>query len=499
MKKQLCAYFGISALAVLSLNLSVQAQNAVMPLQPKGAITVENSGSVTSGPTVQTAPTTGERMVTCSDKNNFVDNAGSATQGLQLGGDGPTGGFRAIAMRFPDFTGRVTGLYFDGENIGSNAGVVELVIWSIDGNGEPGNILSNGTNVTINQNLQEWGGPLDSPANVSNGCFAMIWYTEGSADSMLIDINPNNTNSSEDRVFVREYDGTYLSLQTDFVNGFRDIKVRPVLEFDYEAQASSNTNTICDGDQVSFTNNTSLPVWFDDPIYNNASDVYEWDFKDGNTSNQENPTHTFNGIGSGNIDVTLKAIFEGYSTTCSDSDIVSLSGSPGPNAFWTYQTVGLSAEFFAASLNEDTYSWNFGDGNTSNSPNPINNYAMAAFYTVELTTTNSCGNDFKTFNIQVSDTANFGNVGIEDITQVLSMSLFPNPANNQLSVELELDRTTQVTINVYNSIGQLVEQSYTGQMRQDILSIDLTNYEKGVYFLQVITPENNFSKPFIKK
>ncbi|MGD1847859.1 MAG: hypothetical protein ACFB10_20895, partial [Salibacteraceae bacterium] len=130
MKKQLCAYFGISALAVLSLNLSVQAQNAVMPLQPKGAITVENSGSVTSGPTVQTAPTTGERMVTCSDKNNFVDNAGSATQGLQLGGDGPTGGFRAIAMRFPDFTGRVTGLYFDGENIGSNAGVVELVIWS---------------------------------------------------------------------------------------------------------------------------------------------------------------------------------------------------------------------------------------------------------------------------------------------------------------------------------------------------------------------------------
>ena len=37
------------------------------------------------------------------------------------------------------------------------------------------------------------------------------------------------------------------------------------------------------------------------------------------------------------------------------------------------------------------YLWDFGDGNTSNQPNPIHTYARDGTYTVTLTATNSCG------------------------------------------------------------------------------------------------------------
>ncbi|NNF36719.1 MAG: PKD domain-containing protein [Saprospiraceae bacterium] len=53
----------------------------------------------------------------------------------------------------------------------------------------------------------------------------------------------------------------------------------------------------------------------------------------------------------------------------------------------------LQVTFSNFSQNASTYSWNFGDGNTSTEKDPVYTYAAAGSYTVTLTATNSAGDD----------------------------------------------------------------------------------------------------------
>ncbi|HOK37291.1 MAG TPA: PKD domain-containing protein [Bacteroidales bacterium] len=52
--------------------------------------------------------------------------------------------------------------------------------------------------------------------------------------------------------------------------------------------------------------------------------------------------------------------------------------------------------FTDLSTNADTWSWNFGDGQTSTEQNPVHTYAASGTYTVSLTVTNSYGSDTET-------------------------------------------------------------------------------------------------------
>ena len=65
-----------------------------------------------------------------------------------------------------------------------------------------------------------------------------------------------------------------------------------------------------------------------------------------------------------------------------------------PTARFTYtvdENNGLLVNFTNASLNADSYSWNFGDGETSTEMSPSHTYAADGTYNVSLTATNSGG------------------------------------------------------------------------------------------------------------
>ena len=63
-----------------------------------------------------------------------------------------------------------------------------------------------------------------------------------------------------------------------------------------------------------------------------------------------------------------------------------------PTARFTYavdEDSGLMVTFTNASLNADTYSWGFGDGESSTETSPSHTYAADGTYDVTLTATNS--------------------------------------------------------------------------------------------------------------
>ena len=63
---------------------------------------------------------------------------------------------------------------------------------------------------------------------------------------------------------------------------------------------------------------------------------------------------------------------------------------------------GLLVNFTNASLNADTYSWDFGDGESSTETSPSHTYAVDGTYDVTLTATNSGGSNSVTIQLELT-------------------------------------------------------------------------------------------------
>ncbi len=116
-----------------------------------------------------------------------------------------------------------------------------------------------------------------------------------------------------------------------------------------------------------------LSVKFTDTSQNNVTS-WSWQFGDGGVSTEQNPVHTYTGVG--NYTVNLTVTNECGSDTVSRHEYIHAEPCPPPVAdFSANQTSGkvpLSVKFTDLSTNNpDTWSWQFGDGATSTDKNPV--------------------------------------------------------------------------------------------------------------------------------
>lgn len=119
-----------------------------------------------------------------------------------------------------------------------------------------------------------------------------------------------------------------------------------------------------------------------------------WNFGDGNTSTDVNPTHLF--IDDGIYAVQLLAS-NTYGCTDTFTSIQPLRVLPSPVAAFTAGAsqgcAPFQVSFFngTTNVNSSNYFWDFGDGQTSTSQHPTITYQTPGFYTVSLTVTNFNG------------------------------------------------------------------------------------------------------------
>jgi len=188
-------------------------------------------------------------------------------------------------------------------------------------------------------------------------------------------LNPVKTYGATGIYTVKLYN-TYSYCTDSFI---KNIKVlpRPAAAF------KANDSTRCQ---------PPLTVAFQDLSVNAVS--WQWDFGDGNTSNQQSPSHTYNGFGS--FDVTLVVT---NASGCTDTirrpagvKIIKPEIVIEPLPIRGCLPFTLNPVARITTLDAVTsYSWNFGDGFTSNLPNPSHTYTVQGSYSVTLTITTSSG------------------------------------------------------------------------------------------------------------
>ena len=138
------------------------------------------------------------------------------------------------------------------------------------------------------------------------------------------------------------------------------------------------------------------------------------------------------------------------------------------------------------SLNQ-LISLNIKNGNSNNiiNFNAIDNAALFCIEVDDITYANSAPNWIKDTWASFSEDCN---LGVED--NVLNdFSLYPNPAHDVLNIESQQEIET---VKIYNLQGQLIKEVSTN-------SIDVSNLNTGLYFVQVTIEGKSITKKFIKE
>ncbi|MDD2413307.1 MAG: T9SS type A sorting domain-containing protein, partial [Bacteroidales bacterium] len=90
-----------------------------------------------------------------------------------------------------------------------------------------------------------------------------------------------------------------------------------------------------------------------------------------------------------------------------------------------------------------------------------------------------------------------GGVGITENTVENQINVFPNPASDLLTLNIDNKNNGDLTINIYNLIGMLVK---TEVLNQNQNQISLESLNNGVYMLEVKSKEwTKKQKLIIKK
>jgi flagellar hook-basal body complex protein FliE len=143
--------------------------------------------------------------------------------------------------------------------------------------------------------------------------------------------------------------------------------------------------------------------------------------------------------------------------------------------------------------------WNFGDGQTSNSHTPSHTFAKDTLYNVCLKVITAGGDSCQYCHVIGLDSAGNPVTRLKGFSMVVklallttnipgsdketSVSVFPNPANDVLTISLsDFKETRNTTVSVYSIEGRLL---LTENLLKDKTNIDISGFAKGIYLMQV--------------
>jgi hypothetical protein len=339
-------------------------------------------------------------------------------------------------------------------------------VYDDDGaNGAPGTVLytttvASGSVLNANWNTVT----LPSPITLTSGGFYVAWFQGGT--TINLGLSTTAPFSNQNYEILDNGWGVFRYNTTQDAGIRSNISISNPLTVDF-------TNTPQAGTTVQFN---------DISVGNLAS--WLWDFGDGNTSTQQNPTHTYSTPGNYLVCLTVFDL-------CGNSDMLCTTVSACPDITPSQEPlddlgcVGLGAQF-SVTAEADGYQWQEDQGSGFNDLTDGGVYSGSLTSTLNLSgltlsmntynyrcvLTNNCGDSYTTVSAELTvDPC----LGLAENTQVL-MEVFPNPNKGNFTVKT----TTVGGLIVSNSVGAQVHEQ-TLQNGENL--IDAQHLAPGVYYL----------------
>jgi len=167
-----------------------------------------------------------------------------------------------------------------------------------------------------------------------------------------------------------------MAASTDVQSGYIVVGIAPAADFD----VMYGFNTI------------PTEVRFVDRSTGSAPLTYQWDFGDGSTSTEINPSHMYINKGTYTVSLTVKNLY-GSSI---QKKVNAVSIGIAPAADFTAIPITGHVPFIVAFTDRSlghpaTWKWDFGDGQGSSDQNPVHTYWTGGKFTVILTAANDFG------------------------------------------------------------------------------------------------------------
>jgi PKD repeat protein len=230
---------------------------------------------------------------------------------------------------------------------------------------------------------------------------------------------------------------------------------------------------------VSVTGGTSICPGESTTLSSSAGDTYQWYLNSNPINGETSQTLVVNQAGTYSVDVTNSDACNGVGM----SQTVTITLNPAPTAGFTYNVPSVNIyQFTNASTGGTLYSWDFGDQSQSTAQNPSHVYTTSGTYTVTLIVTNASG-----CTDTLTQVLNVG-VGVEEATALNNITLFPNPAADNISVVMNLNASADVVITAFDMNGKLmIDENYNMGAGATTLNYDVTTWNNGVYFVRIVT------------
>ncbi|MDN5215972.1 PKD domain-containing protein [Fulvivirgaceae bacterium BMA12] len=163
------------------------------------------------------------------------------------------------------------------------------------------------------------------------------------------------------------------------------IEVKIVSELDLQPDFSTPA-LLCSNDFLSFTDASTFT--------DDSPTAWSWNFGDpssgDNTSTLQNPEHQYSNPGNYDVELRVTGI-----SGCEKTIIKQITILEGPSVDYTFTDDCLNNSITftnnSSGLDITGYSWDFGDGATSNLVNPTHTFGSAGDYTIMLTVDNALG------------------------------------------------------------------------------------------------------------
>ncbi len=224
-------------------------------------------------------------------------------------------------------------------------------------------------------------------------------------------------------------------------------------------------NPSCAGQNVTFTAT---------PTFGGTSPSYQWKVN-GNNVGTNAPTYTTSTLNNGDVvTCVMTSNYPGVQGSPATSQNFSVTVNPIP------ATPTITQNGFTLTSSSPTGNQWYLNGNPITGATGQNYTATQnGNYTV-VVTQNGCSS-------AASAPTTVSGVGIEGITAIGTLRIFPNPANEKINISLVMNDNANLTIRLINTLGKVVYIIEENNIQRTDRIIETGNLSAGIYFLELST------------